>query len=180
MSGATNSPPNPPSEGAARSRGTAAKIFTWDRMLEFAGASRDYGKTLVLANGCFDLIHGGHVSYLEAAAAEGDVLIVGINSDASERQIKGPERPIIPQDERAELIAGMGMVDAVVIFDEPTCERLLRELHPDVHAKGTDYTADTVPEREIAKELGIRVAIAGAPKENASKDIISTIRSSAS
>jgi len=179
LSASINRDLSPESEGAARSAGSRAKILSWERLLQFAEAARDRGMTVVLANGCFDLLHGGHVSYLEAAADEGDMLIVGVNSDASERQIKGPDRPIIPQDERAELIAGMGMVDAVVIFDEPTCERLLRELRPDVHAKGTDYTAETVPEREIAKELGIRVAIAGAPKENASKDIIQTIRSSA-
>lgn len=178
MSASINSDLHPESEGAARSTGSRAKILVWDRLLQFAEAARDRGMTVVLANGCFDLLHGGHISYLEAAADEGDLLVVGVNSDASERQIKGPDRPIIPQDERAELIAGMQMVDAVVIFDEPTCERLLRELRPDVHAKGTDYTADTVPERDIAKELGIRVAIAGAPKENASKDIISTIRAS--
>lgn len=178
MSAYANRDISPESEGAARSSGSSAKILPWDRLLQFAEAGKDRGMTVVLANGCFDLLHGGHVSYLEAAANEGDLLVVGVNSDASERDIKGPGRPIIPQDERAELIAGMGMVDAVVIFDEPTCERLLRELKPDVHAKGTDYTADTVPEREVAKELGIRVAIAGAPKENASKDIIASIRSS--
>lgn len=179
MSASINSDLSPESEGAARSSGSRAKILSWERLLEFAEAARSRGMTVVLANGCFDLLHGGHISYLEAAAAEGDLLFVGVNSDASEREIKGPDRPIIPQDERAELIAGMQMVDSVVIFDEPTCERLLRELRPDVHAKGTDYTTDTVPEREVAKELGIRVAIAGAPKENASKDIIATIRSSA-
>jgi rfaE bifunctional protein nucleotidyltransferase chain/domain len=164
-------------EDAPEASPTPEKLLARDQAMALVRRAREQDRSVVLANGCFDLIHGGHVSYLEAAAAEGDILLVGINSDASERQIKGPGRPIMPQDERAELIAGMGMVDAVVIFDEPTCERLLRELRPDVHAKGTDYTADTVPEREIAKELGIRVAIAGAPKENASKDIISTIRS---
>ena len=96
--------------------------------------------------------------------------------DASEREIKGSGRPIMPERERAELIAGMEAVDAVVIFGEPTCERLLRELRPDVHAKGTDYTEETVPEREIAVELGIRIVIAGAPKENASKDLIRVIQ----
>jgi D-glycero-beta-D-manno-heptose 1-phosphate adenylyltransferase len=156
-----------------------AKVLSWDEALAFARRARADGKTLVLANGCFDLLHGGHVSYLEAARAQGDLLIVGVNSDRSERELKGPGRPIIPEAERAELVAGMGAVDAVVLFDEPTCERLLRELHPDVHAKGTDYSADTVPERAIARELGIRVAITGDPKENASKDIIRSVRSTA-
>jgi D-glycero-beta-D-manno-heptose 1-phosphate adenylyltransferase len=154
-----------------------ARVLAWDDALAFARRARADGKSLVLANGCFDLLHGGHVSYLEAAANEGDLLIVGVNSDRSERELKGPGRPIIPEAERAELVAGMGAVDAVVLFDEPTCERLLRELRPDVHAKGTDYTADSVPEREIARELGIRVAITGDPKENASKDIIRSVRS---
>lgn len=165
-------------EGAARvPKGPpTARVLSWDEARVFINALKRRNCSLVLANGCFDLIHGGHVSYLEAAATEGDILLVGVNSDRSEREIKGPDRPVIPEQERAELIAGMGMVDAVVIFDEPTCERLLREFRPDVHAKGTDYTAESVPERQIADELGIRVAITGAPKENASKDIIQNIR----
>ncbi|MBI3735251.1 adenylyltransferase/cytidyltransferase family protein [Candidatus Sumerlaeota bacterium] len=152
------------------------KILTLDQAKSFAARCRAEGKILVMANGCFDLLHGGHISYLEAARAEGDTLLVGINSDASERAIKGAGRPIIPQDERAELIAGMGAVDAVVIFDEPNCERLLREIRPDVHAKGTDYTKENVPERAVALELGIRIAITGDAKENNSKDIIRTVR----
>ena len=156
-------------------RPATEKIVDAPGALNFAEQCRRENKRLVLANGCFDLIHGGHVSYLEAARALGDALIVGINSDRSEREIKGPRRPILPEAERAELVAAMEAVDAVVIFDEPTCERLLRQLRPDVHAKGTDYTAETVPEREVALELGIEIAIAGAPKENASKSIIAAI-----
>lgn len=151
------------------------KLLDWDSALAFARQVKDSGKRLVLANGCFDLIHGGHVSYLESARAMGDALIVGVNSDESERRLKGPSRPIMPADERAELVAGMAAVDAVVIFDEPTCERLLRELRPHVHAKGTDYTKETVPEREIAIELGIEIGIAGAPKEAASRGIIQSV-----
>ena len=169
--------------GAERTEsGAASPVRARDKILDDAGARRlaescrAEGKTLVLANGCFDLIHAGHVSYLEGARSEGDVLLVGINSDASEREIKGPARPIMPERERAELIAAMEAVDAVVIFGEPTCERLLRELRPDVHAKGTDYTEETVPERDVALELGIRIVIAGAPKENASMDLIRAIR----
>lgn len=152
-----------------------------EKILDFAGAralaekSRSEGRRLVFANGCFDLLHGGHVSYLEGARNEGDILLVGINSDASEREIKGPSRPIMGERERAELVAGMQAVDAVVLFDEPGCERLLRELRPDVHAKGTDYTRATVPEREVALELGIEIVIAGAPKENASQDIVAAV-----
>lgn len=152
------------------------KIVDAAGALAFAERCRSEGMALVLANGCFDLLHGGHVSYLEAARAEGDALIVGVNSDASERAIKGEDRPIVPGAERAELVAAMAAVDAVVIFPEPTCERLLRELRPAVHAKGTDYTAESVPERQVAHELGIRIAIAGAPKEHASKTIIANIR----
>lgn len=155
---------------------TIKKIMSLDQAKQFAEQCRSEGKTLVMANGCFDLLHGGHVSYLEGARAEGDALIVGINSDASERALKGEGRPVIPQGERAELIAGMGAVDAVVIFDETDCGKLLRELRPDVHAKGTDYTTETVPEREIAIGLGIRIAITGAAKENNSKDIIASVR----
>jgi rfaE bifunctional protein nucleotidyltransferase chain/domain len=155
------------------------KLLDWSGALAFAERAKRDGKRLVLANGCFDLIHGGHVSYLESARAMGDALIVGINSDRSERELKGPGRPIMPADERAELIAGMEAVDSVVIFDEPTCERLLRELRPHVHAKGTDYTKETVPERETAIELGIEIGIAGAPKEAASRKIIENVKTGA-
>ena len=151
------------------------KILDLAEARAFAEKSRSRGRRLVFANGCFDLLHGGHVSYLEGAREKGDVLLVGINSDASEREIKGPSRPIVGEGERAELVAGMQAVDAVVLFDEPNCERLLRELRPDVHAKGTDYTEATVPEREVALELGIEIVIAGAPKENASNDIVATV-----
>lgn len=162
-------PPIPPQQ----------KILSFPAALDFARRAKASGQRLVLANGCFDLLHGGHISYLESARALGDALIVGINSDASERALKGPGRPIIPAEERAELVAGMGAVDAVVIFDEPTCERLLRELRPHIHAKGTDYTEQTVPERETALELGIEIAIAGAPKEAGSRGIIQTVLESA-
>ncbi|HOR26650.1 MAG TPA: adenylyltransferase/cytidyltransferase family protein [Candidatus Sumerlaeota bacterium] len=143
---------------------------------EFARDRQRRGLRVVFANGCFDVLHAGHVSYLNDARQEGDALIVGINSDRSVREIKGPDRPIVPQEDRAELIAAMEAVDRVVIFDEPTAERCLRTIRPDVHAKGTDYTAETVPEREIARELGIRVAISGAPKTNASKQILRAVR----
>lgn len=152
------------------------KIVPLDEAIRFARECQAQGRTVVFANGCFDIIHAGHVSYLNDARAEGDVLIVGVNSDASERAIKGPDRPVMPGDERAELVAGMEAVDRVVIFDELTAEQCLRRIHPDVHAKGTDYTPDSVPERAIADELKIRVAITGAPKTNASKQIMRTIR----
>lgn len=151
-------------------------IISLEEAAKFAREQQAAGKTVVFCNGCFDILHAGHVSYLNDSKAEGDVLIVGVNSDASEREIKGAGRPIMPGVERAELLAGMEAVDRVVIFEEPTAERCLRTIRPNVHAKGTDYTAEGVPERSIADELGIRVAITGAPKINASKTIMKQIR----
>lgn len=133
------------------------------------------GKRVVFANGCFDVLHGGHVSYLADARDQGDALFIGVNSDVSERGLKGPSRPIYKQAERLEILDAIRFVDYLILFDEPTCENLLRELRPDIHAKGTDYTAETVPEREVARELGIQVYIAGPPKENASRGVIATV-----
>jgi rfaE bifunctional protein nucleotidyltransferase chain/domain len=138
--------------------------------------ARAEGLRIALANGLFDLLHVGHLRYLEDAAAEADVLLVAINSDRSARRLKGAGRPIVPQAERAELVAGLACVDWVTIFDEPTVEALLRELAPDVHCKGTDYSPETVPERDVARELGIRVAIVGDPKQHATRDLIERIR----
>ena len=134
------------------------------------------GRTVVFANGCFDILHGGHVSYLEAAKDCGDILIAALNSDASVHQLKGQSRPIIPEAERVEIIAAFAVVDYVVAFNEETCDALLETLRPDVHAKGTDYSANTVPERETTRALGIEIMIAGAPKQNASREIIASVR----
>jgi rfaE bifunctional protein nucleotidyltransferase chain/domain len=136
---------------------------------------RQQGKRVVLANGCFDLLHVGHVRYLEGARREGDILVVGVNSDASAKRLKGPGRPILSEAARAELVAALATVDAVVIFDEPDVGALLRDLRPDVHAKGTDYTAETVPEREIAAQLGIRVAIVGDPKRHSTRELLARL-----
>ncbi len=133
------------------------------------------GKKVVFANGCFDLLHGGHISYLEEAKQKGDVLIVAVNSDKSVNAIKGNNRPIIPEQDRCEILAAMWMVDYLVLFDEKTCDELLLKLKPDVHAKGTDYTKETVPERETVLSYGGEIYIAGEPKENATKDIINRI-----
>ena len=152
------------------------KIVSLDVAAQWARQQQAAGRVVVFGNGCFDIIHGGHVSYLNDCAAQGDRLVVGVNSDASERAIKGPDRPAMDEAGRAELIAAMEAVDRVVIFPEETAENCLRTIRPDVHAKGTDYTAQTVPERAIAEELGIRVAITGDPKQNASKIIMKTIR----
>jgi rfaE bifunctional protein nucleotidyltransferase chain/domain len=126
---------------------------------------------VVLANGCFELLHVGHARYLAAARALGTHLVVAVNDDASVRGLKGAGRPLVPWSERAELVLALSSVDWVVPFSEPTLERTLRVLRPDVHAKGTDYRADTVPERDVDRELGIEVAICGDPKEHSTTDI---------
>ncbi len=151
------------------------KVVDRPGLLAAAGAARRDGRSVAFANGLFDLLHVGHLRYLEAAGAEADVLVVGLNSDASARALKGPRRPLVPEDERAELVAGLACVDLVTVFPELTVEPLLRALRPDVHCKGTDYTADTVPERDVARELGIRVAIVGDPKDHATTDLIGRI-----
>ena len=153
-----------------------SRVLPLEALLAAVAPLRAAAKTIAMANGLFDLVHVGHLRYLEDASREADVLVVAVNADASCRALKGPDRPIVPQDERAELIAGFRCVDYVVIFEERTVEPLLRALRPDVHCKGTDYTAETVPEREIARELGIRVAITGDPKRHATRDLIKQIR----
>ena len=155
--------------------GGRGKVVDRSELLAAVGAARRDGRSVAFANGLFDLLHVGHLRYLEAAGAEADVLVVGLNSDASARALKGPRRPLVPEDERAELVAGLACVDLVTVFPELTVEPLLRALRPDVHCKGTDYTADTVPERDVARELGIRVAIVGDPKDHATTDLIGRI-----
>jgi len=135
-----------------------------------------HGKKIVFANGCFDLLHVGHIRYLDQAKELGDVLVVGINGDRSVRRLKGKGRPLMPQSARAELIAGLECTDYVVIFHEKTAERILRALRPDVHAKGGDYTTDTVPERAVAQSYGGRVAIAGGPKVRSTREIIRRLK----
>src|SRR5437879_5513594 len=134
------------------------------------------GRHIVLANGCFDTLHVGHVRYLEGARREGDILVVGVNADSSVCDLKGPGRPILDENARALLVAALRCVDYVVLFAEPNVEALLEELRPDVHAKGTDYTIETVPERAVAKRLGIRVAIVGDPKDHSTKGLLDSIR----
>ena len=136
---------------------------------------RGRGRRVVLANGCFDLLHVGHVRYLSAARGLGDALVVGLNSDASVRRLKGPGRPVMAADERAELIGALAAVDLVVVFDDDSAEALIARLRPDVHAKGTDYTEESVPERAAVLAAGGRVAIAGDPKSHATRDLIAVI-----
>lgn len=152
------------------------KSFTRDALKRQVEAWRARRDTIVLANGCFDLLHAGHVRYLRAAKQLGDRLVVAINSDDSVRALKGDGRPLMPAAERAEILAALSDVDAVVIFSEPDVNALVREIRPDVHAKGTDYSIDSVPERETVVACGGRVAIVGDPKDHSASDIIRNLR----
>ena len=153
-----------------------AKIVNRTELLEDLAPRRRDGATVALANGLFDLLHVGHLRYLEGAAAEADLLVVAVNSDRSARKLKGPSRPVIPENERAELVAGFACVDYVTVFDELDARPLLRELRPDVHCKGSDYTADTVPEADLARESGWRIAIVGDKKRHATSSMIERIK----
>jgi len=155
---------------------TRQKILPLDELRRRLDDERRRGRRIVLANGCFDVLHVGHVRYLEGARREGDLLVVAINSDSGVRALKGPGRPILPAAARAELVAALAAVDFVVLFDDLTVEPLLENLRPDVHAKGTDYTLDTVPERDVAARLGIRVAIVGDPKRHSTRDLLARVR----
>jgi D-glycero-beta-D-manno-heptose 1-phosphate adenylyltransferase len=152
-----------------------APILERNRLLARVAIERRGGARIVLANGCFDLFHVGHIRYLAGARALGDCLIVGINSDEQVRKLKGENRPFMPEAERAEIVSALKFVDYVTIFPEPTVTELIRAVRPDFHAKGTDYTTDTVPEREIVKEYGGRVAIVGDPKDHSSTELIHTV-----
>jgi rfaE bifunctional protein nucleotidyltransferase chain/domain len=151
------------------------KVLDLEAARAIAAATRAAGRRLVLANGCFDLLHVGHVRYLAAARALGDVLIVGLNADASVRRLKGRGRPLVPAAERAEMLAALAAVDHVVVFDDDTADRLVALLRPAVHAKGTDYTPESVPERASVRAAGGEVAIAGDAKAHSSRDLIATV-----
>lgn len=137
---------------------------------------RRHGRKIVLANGCFDTLHVGHTRYLQGARREGDILVVAVNSDSSVCNLKGPGRPILPETARAALVGALRAVDYVVVFSEDNVEALLAELRPDVHAKGTDYTAENVPERATSDRLGIRVAIVGDAKNHSTREFIDSVR----
>jgi D-glycero-beta-D-manno-heptose 1-phosphate adenylyltransferase len=147
-----------------------------NELVEAVARERAAGRTLAFANGCFDLLHVGHVRYLQSASAEGDRLIVAVNDDASVAALKGPGRPVQPAADRAELVAALRGVDYVVVFGDPTVERLLRLVKPDVHCKGTDYTLDSVPERAVVLTYGGRTAIVGDPKHHNTRDLLARIR----
>ena len=156
----------------SKERSITEKILNREQLKQRVAEWRAAGESLTLANGGFDLLHVGHVRYLHAAKQLGGRLIVAVNSDESMRSLKGQGRPLIPAEERAEIIAALADVDAVVIFPEPDVRRLIHEIRPDIHAKGTDYTVETVPERDEVLAYGGRVAIVGDPKDHSSTEII--------
>jgi rfaE bifunctional protein nucleotidyltransferase chain/domain len=149
-----------------------SRIRERSELITIVETARKHGQRIVFANGCFDVLHVGHVRYLEAAKALGDLLIVGINSDEQTRRLKGEGRPLLPEDQRAEIISSFEVVDFVTVFDEPTVAELLLALKPDIHAKGTDYTEESVPERDVVRSFGGRVAIAGDSKDHSSSEMI--------
>jgi len=153
------------------------EVLSRAALVERVRDARASGRSIACANGCFDLLHVGHVRYLEAAAQEADILIVAINDDDMVRVLKGQGRPILAAEHRAELVAALRVVDYVVIFPEPTVGPLLLALQPDVHCKGTDYTVDSVPERDVVRSYGGRIAIVGDPKDHSTRDLLTRIAS---
>jgi rfaE bifunctional protein nucleotidyltransferase chain/domain len=151
------------------------RVFSRDALAAQVRADRAAGRSIAFANGVFDLLHVGHVRYLRAASAEADRLVVAINDDDSVAALKGPGRPILGATDRAELVAALRGVDYVVIFPEATVTPLLIALQPDVHCKGTDYTVDTVPERDTVRGYGGRIAIVGDPKGHSTRDLLTRI-----
>jgi rfaE bifunctional protein nucleotidyltransferase chain/domain len=148
------------------------RVLSESELVEAVAADRRAGRTMAFANGCFDVLHVGHVRYLQGAAAEADRLVVAVNEDASVARLKGPGRPMMPAAERAEIVAALDAVDYVVTFADDNAERLLQRIKPDVHCKGTDYTVETVPERSVVEAYGGRTAIVGDPKRHASRDFL--------
>jgi rfaE bifunctional protein nucleotidyltransferase chain/domain len=155
----------------------ASRVLDRNRIIARVAIARRNGARIVFANGCFDILHVGHVRYLEAARALGDLLVVGVNGDAQARALKGEGRPFVNERERAETIAALRSVDLVTIFHEPTVEALLLAIRPDYHAKGTDYTEETVPEREAVRSYGGRVRIVGDPKDHSSTEMLKKVMS---
>lgn len=157
-------------------RTAESKIVTRERLREVLAEHRRLRQQIVLANGCFDTLHVGHVRYVEGARGQGDVLVVAVNSDSSVCALKGEGRPILPETARATLVGALRAVDYVVLFGESNVEFLLEDLRPDVHAKGTDYTVNSVPERATSARLGIRVAIVGDPKDHSTRELLDSVR----
>lgn len=153
----------------------SSRILERGELLSRLAEERAAGKRIVFANGCFDVLHAGHVRYLNGAKELGDLLVVGINADEQVAKLKGAGRPILSENERAELVAALEAVDLVTVFPEPTVEQLLLAIKPDVHAKGTDYTEQTVPEREVVRSFGGRTAIVGDPKDHSTTELIANL-----
>jgi D-glycero-beta-D-manno-heptose 1-phosphate adenylyltransferase len=154
-------------------------VLTLPELIEAVARERAAGRTVALANGCFDVLHVGHVRYLQGAAAEAHCLVVAVNDDASVRLLKGEGRPIMTAADRAELVAGIAAVDYVVVFEGPTVGGVLEAIRPDVHCKGTDYTVDSVPERSVVAAYGGRIAIVGDPKTHSTRDLLARVRDEA-
>ncbi len=150
----------------------SAKILSLEALQPLVKEVKQQGRKVVLANGCFDWLHVGHVRYLREARQLGDCLVVAVNADASVRALKGPPRPLMPEQERAEILAALACVDFVLVFEELNVERVLRSLQPHVHCKGTDYSEQTVPEREVVLSYGGRIAIAGDPKDHSTRSLL--------
>ncbi|HEX5876572.1 MAG TPA: adenylyltransferase/cytidyltransferase family protein [Pyrinomonadaceae bacterium] len=150
-------------------------VLSREELIKRVESAREQGARIVFANGCFDVLHVGHVRYLAGARELGDILVVGVNSDAQVAIQKGAGRPVLPATERAEIVDALEPVTYVTIFDEPTVEQLLLALKPDVHAKGTDYTTETVPERDVVRSYGGQVAIVGDPKDHSTSAIIARL-----
>ena len=157
-------------------RPARSKIGTLEEVAARVAEARRERRSVALANGCFDVLHVGHVRYLEGARREADLLVVGVNGDESVRRLKGPDRPVMPEGDRAELVAALRCVDLVLVFREDDVGRLLLALRPDVHCKGTDYTPETVPEREVVRSYGGRVAIVGDPKDHDTRALLRKLR----
>jgi rfaE bifunctional protein nucleotidyltransferase chain/domain len=153
-----------------------AQVLSEKDLVETVARDRAAGRTIAFANGCFDLLHVGHVRYLQAASREADRLVVAVNDDLSAAALKGPGRPIIAAADRAELVAGLRGVDYVTLFSDPNVERLLTLLRPDVHCKGTDYSVDTVPERAVVRAYGGRIAIVGDAKSHSTRDLVARLQ----
>ncbi len=158
-------------------RKSRSKIKTLEELESILRKEKAQGRVVVMANGCFDLLHVGHVRYLEAAREYGDLLVVAINSDDSVRSLKGPGRPMVPQEERLELVAALEAVDYVFLFEDPTLDRVLLKLKPHFQAKGTDYTEESVPERDTVLSYGGKVVICGDPKDHSSSEMVKRLAS---
>lgn len=152
------------------------RVATLETILDEIAPARQDGATVVLTNGAFDMLHVGHLRYLQGAGGLGDIVVVAVNSDSSVKLSKGPKRPVIPDHERAELVSALEVVDWVFLFDEPTVAEIIEKLRPNIHAKGTDYTAESIPERTVIESYGGRVAIVGDPKDHSTTTLVEQLK----